>query len=126
LLTPTKIYAKQILTLAQEFNLKGVAHITGGGITNNLPRVLPARCRALIRRGSWPVHPIFQVIQERGGVALEEMYRVFNMGIGLIVVTPMEQADALMKRAGELGDPAYRIGEIVIQESKEGIVQYAE
>jgi phosphoribosylformylglycinamidine cyclo-ligase len=124
LLTPTQIYAKHILTLAQEFRLKGVAHITGGGITNNLPRVLPAHCGALIRRESWPVLPIFQVIQERGKVAVEEMYRVFNMGIGIIVVTSTEQADAVMRRAAELGQRAYGIGEIVAQQSEEGIVQY--
>jgi phosphoribosylformylglycinamidine cyclo-ligase len=124
LLTPTRIYAKQILTLGREFNLKGAAHITGGGITNNLPRVLPAHCGALIRRGAWPVFPVFQVIQERGGVAVEEMYRVFNMGIGLIVITPGDQAEAVINRAGELGDRAYRIGEIVAQQSEEGSVQY--
>jgi phosphoribosylformylglycinamidine cyclo-ligase len=124
LLTPTRIYARQVLTLAQEFQIKGVAHITGGGITDNLPRVLPAHCAALIRRGSWPILPIFQVIQERGTVPIEEMYRVFNMGIGLMVVTPPEQAEAVMKRAGELGDRAYRIGEIVTHSSDEGVVRY--
>jgi phosphoribosylformylglycinamidine cyclo-ligase len=124
LLTPTRIYAKQILTLAQEFQIKGAAHITGGGMTDNLPRVFPAHCGALIRRGSWPVLPIFQIIQERGGVAVDEMYRVFNMGIGLVLVTPDEQADDVMKRAGELGDRAYRIGEIVAQQADEGTVKY--
>jgi phosphoribosylformylglycinamidine cyclo-ligase len=124
LLTPTRIYAKQILTLVQEFQIKGAAHITGGGMTDNLPRVFSAHCRALIRRGSWPVLPIFQIIQERGGVAVDEMYRVFNMGIGLVLVTPDEQADDVMKRAGELGDRAYRIGEIVAQQADEGTVEY--
>jgi phosphoribosylformylglycinamidine cyclo-ligase len=70
------------------------------------------------------VLPVFQVIQERGGVAVEEMYRVFNMGIGLIVITPIEQAEAVIKRAGELGDRAYRIGEIAAEQSEEGSVQY--
>jgi phosphoribosylformylglycinamidine cyclo-ligase len=124
LLTPTRIYAKQILTLVQEFQIKGAAHITGGGMTDNLPRVFPAHCGALIRRGSWPISPIFQIIQERGGVAVDEMYRVFNMGIGLILVTPDEQADDVVKRAGELGDHAYRIGEIVAQQADEGTVKY--
>ena len=123
-LAPTRIYAKQILALVREFDIKGIAHVTGGGMTNNLPRVLPAHCGALIRRGSWPVLPIFQVIQERGHVALDEMYRVFNMGIGLVLVTPAEQADQVIKRAGELGDQAYRIGEIVGQETREGTVEY--
>lgn len=124
LLTPTRIYAKQVLALAHEFAIKGVAHITGGGITNNLPRVLPERCAAVIRRGSWPVLPIFQIVQERGQVAVEEMYRVFNMGIGLILVVPLEQADSVMKRAGEMGDRAYRIGEIIGRQTDERIVEY--
>jgi phosphoribosylformylglycinamidine cyclo-ligase len=124
LLTPTRIYAKQILALAREFEIKAVAHITGGGMTGNLPRVLPPRCGALIRRGSWPVLPIFQAIQERGQVAANEMYRVFNMGIGLILVIPDEQADDVIKRAGELGDQAYRIGEIIPQQPDEGTVEY--
>lgn len=124
LLTPTRIYAKQIVALADACPLKGIAHITGGGITDNLPRVFPARCGALIRRGSWPVLPIFQVIQERGSVAPDEMYRVFNMGIGLIVVVAPEQADLVMTKATELGDRAYHIGEIVAQTGHEGTVEY--
>jgi phosphoribosylformylglycinamidine cyclo-ligase len=124
LLVPTRIYAKQILALAEEFEIKGVAHITGGGITGNLPRVFPAHYGALIRRGSWPVVPIFQTIQERGQVAVDEMYRVFNMGIGLVLVTPDKQADDVIKRAGELGDHAYRIGEIIAQQPNEGTVEY--
>ena len=124
LLTPTRIYAKQILGLAGEFTIKGVAHITGGGITENLPRVVPAHCGARIRRGSWPVSPIFQTIQSRGQIAVDEMYRVFNMGIGLVLVTPDKQADDVIKRAGELGDHAYRIGEIIAQRPNEGTVEY--
>jgi phosphoribosylformylglycinamidine cyclo-ligase len=123
-LTPTRIYAKQILSLVREFDIKGIAHVTGGGMTDNLPRVFPAHCGALIRRGSWPVLPIFQVIQERGRVAIDEMFRVFNMGIGLVLVTPAEQVDQVIKRAGELGDQAYRIGEIVAQQTREGTVEY--
>ena len=124
LLAPTRIYAKQILALAQSLPLKGVAHITGGGITDNLPRVFPARCGARIRRGSWPVLPIFQSIQERGRVGVDEMYRVFNMGVGLILVTAPEHADAVIAKATELGDKAYRIGEIVSQATEEGTVEY--
>ena len=113
LLTPTRIYAKQILALAREFSIKGMAHITGGGITDNLPRVLPKGCRARIRRGAWPVPVIFGAIQERGRVDRDEMYRVFNMGIGLILIVPPSAAEGVIARAVQLGDPAYRIGEIV-------------
>jgi phosphoribosylformylglycinamidine cyclo-ligase len=124
LLTPTRIYAKQILALAAICPIKGVAHITGGGITDNLPRVFPARCGARIRRGSWPVPPIFQVIQERGSIAAEEMSRVFNMGIGLILVVAQEHADLVIAKAMELGDQAYQIGEMVGQSTDEGVVDY--
>lgn len=125
LLVPTRIYAKQVLALIGEFDIKGIAHVTGGGITENLPRVCPPRCGADIRRGAWPVPPIFQVIQERGRVPRDEMYRVFNMGIGLILVTDAAQADAVISRVGELGDRAYLIGAIVAQEAEEGTVVYA-
>ena len=126
LLTPTRIYAKQILSLAEAFPIKGIAHITGGGITENLPRVFPVRCGARIRRGSWPVLPVFQAIQSRGAVALEEMYRVFNMGIGLILVVAAENADRVIARAAELGERAYPIGEMVAQTFDEGVVEYVE
>ena len=124
LLTPTRIYAKQVLSLAEACPIKGIAHITGGGITENLPRVFPTRCGARIRRGSWPVLPIFQAIQERGDVELGEMYRVFNMGIGLILVVAPEHVDRVMAKAVELGDRAYHIGEMVAQTTDEGVVEY--
>jgi phosphoribosylformylglycinamidine cyclo-ligase len=124
LLTPTRIYAKQILALAREFSIKGVAHITGGGITENLPRVLPKGCRARIRCGAWPVPAIFGVIQKRGRVDQDEMYRVFNMGIGLILIVPQAAAEGVMARAVELGERAYRIGEIVASGSEDRQVEY--
>ena len=124
LLTPTRIYAKQILALAETCPIKGLAHITGGGITENLPRVFPARCGARIHRGAWPVLPIFHTIQERGAVALDEMYRVFNMGIGMILIVAPEHADLVIAKAGALGEQAYRLGEMVMQSSDEGVVEY--
>jgi phosphoribosylformylglycinamidine cyclo-ligase len=112
LLTPTRIYAKQILTLAAEYQIKGIAHITGGGVTENLPRVLPAGCIAKVQRKAWPVPQLFSLLSTMGKVEVEEMYRVFNMGIGLVLVVPPDQADGVMRRAGELGDRGYLIGEI--------------
>jgi len=124
LLTPTRIYAKQVLSLMDCGPIKGIAHITGGGITDNLPRVFPARCGARISRGSWPILPIFEAIRARGSVAVDEMYRVFNMGIGLIVVVAPEHADRVVAKARELGEQAYHIGEMVAQQTEEGIVEY--
>jgi phosphoribosylformylglycinamidine cyclo-ligase len=126
LLTPTRIYAKQILTLVREFPIKGIAHITGGGITENLPRVLPAGVRARLHRDRWPVPPIFSVITRLGSVDREEMYRVFNMGMGLILVVPPDVVEEILRRAPELGDHAYQIGEIVSARDGERQVEYVD
>ena len=126
LLTPTRIYAKQILTLIQEFSIKGMAHITGGGITENLPRVFPPGLRAQVRRSAWSVPPIFQAIAELGQVEREEMYRVFNMGLGLILVVPASAAQAVISRARDLGDPACRIGTIVSSNGDVPLVEYVD
>jgi phosphoribosylformylglycinamidine cyclo-ligase len=113
LLTPTRIYAKQVLALAAEFHVKGIAHITGGGLTENLPRVFPKDCKARLRRGSWPVPPIFSLIKKIGRVDEAEMYRVFNMGIGLVLIVPARDVDAVIAKAATFGDKGYRIGEMV-------------
>jgi phosphoribosylformylglycinamidine cyclo-ligase len=126
LLTPTRIYAKQILALLEQFPIKGIAHITGGGITENLPRVFPKGVRARITRKSWPVPPIFDVIGRLGQVDPDEMYRVFNMGIGLILVVPRDSVAGVLERAALLGDQGWPIGEIVEAKDKEPEVDYAD
>ena len=113
LLTPTRIYAKQILALVAEFPIKGMAHITGGGLTENLPRVLPKDCSAQLHRGTWPVSPLFRIIQKAGRIDDGEMHRVFNMGIGLALVVEPNLIDPIVSRCRELGDCAFRIGEII-------------
>jgi phosphoribosylformylglycinamidine cyclo-ligase len=124
LLTPTKIYAKQILALVKEFPIKGIAHITGGGITENLPRIFPEGVRATIDRRTWVVPPIFQILSQVGQVEREEMYRVFNMGIGLVLVVPAHLAAAVLKKAAELGERAWKIGEIVGRSDTAPEVEY--
>jgi phosphoribosylformylglycinamidine cyclo-ligase len=126
LLTPTRIYAKQVLAMIQEHPINGIAHITGGGITENLPRVFPSGVRAQVRRSAWSVPPIFQTIARLGQVEREEMYRVFNMGIGLILVVPASTAQAVIARATALGDPACRIGTIVSSTGAEPLVEYVD
>ncbi len=113
LLTPTRIYAKQVLAMAAEFQVKGIAHITGGGLTENLPRVFPKDCKAQLRRGSWPAPPIFSLIKKIGRVDEAEMYRVFNMGIGLVLIVSAKDADAVIAKAATFGDTGYKIGEMV-------------
>ncbi len=126
LLTPTRIYAKQILALREQFPIKGIAHITGGGITENLPRVFPKGVRARITRTAWPVPPIFDVIGRLGQVDRDEMYRVFNMGVGLILVVSPDSVAGVLDRAALLGDQGWPIGEIVEAKDKELEVDYAD
>jgi phosphoribosylformylglycinamidine cyclo-ligase len=116
LLTPTRIYVKNVLALINDFGVKGLAHITGGGITENLPRVFPEGCRARVRKGSWEILPVFKFIQEKGRIDEAEMLRDFNMGIGLIAVLGSDEAEAFAKAAAGLGEKAYIIGEIIAGE----------
>ena len=113
LLTPTRIYVTTILKLIKDFSIHGLAHITGGGITRNVPRVLPQGCRADIRKNTWPIPPIFSHIQKFGHVEEDEMYRVFNMGIGFVLVVSADQEQAVIDRANALGEQAMGIGQIV-------------
>ena len=112
ILEPTRIYVKPVLKLLEAVPVKGLAHITGGGITGNVPRMLPAETRAVVRAQSWPRPPLFAWLQERGGVSEDEMYRVFNCGIGLVACV----AAADVARATELlraeGETVFEIGHI--------------
>ena len=124
LLTPTRIYAKQVLALIATHSIHGIAHITGGGIKENLPRVLPKGTRAVVQRGNWVVPPIFSLIQRMGSVPMEEMDRVFNLGIGLILAVPKANADAVIRQAEALGDRCSVIGDVVADEASEPWVEY--
>jgi phosphoribosylformylglycinamidine cyclo-ligase len=112
LLTPTRIYVKTILTLLREFTIKGMAHITGGGFVENIPRVLPEGACAVIDRSSWEIPPIFSLIQKEGALDIEEMYQTFNMGIGMVLIIPEEEAKVVVQAAGQLGEKAWIIGNI--------------
>ncbi|MBI5025921.1 MAG: phosphoribosylformylglycinamidine cyclo-ligase [Nitrospirae bacterium] len=110
LLKPTRIYVRCILELLKDFNIKGMAHITGGGITGNLPRVLPEDLSAVIKKDSWPVPVIFELIRNLGKVSDEEMYRTFNMGIGFIIVVSAEESEKVLYRLKDLDEKAFMLG----------------
>jgi phosphoribosylformylglycinamidine cyclo-ligase len=112
LLEPTRIYVKPLLALMRGMTVKGLAHITGGGLVENLPRVLPDGTKAQIERSAWPMPPLFRWLQEQGNVADGEMLRVFNCGIGMALV--VAEADAARTQAAlrEAGESVYRIGRI--------------
>lgn len=113
LLTPTRIYVKPILRLLKEVRVKGIAHITGGGIPGNLSRVLPSSVDAVIEQDSWKVLPIFKFIQKKGNVPQEEMFKTFNMGIGLTVVVSPDDVERSIEILTKNGEKVYRIGQIV-------------
>jgi phosphoribosylformylglycinamidine cyclo-ligase len=112
LLRPTKIYAKVAMTVLERFPIRGLANITGGGIVENLPRVLPRGIEAIVRRGSWPVPPIFDLIARLGRIGRAEMDRTFNNGLGMIAVVPGSKADAVVALLRRLRTPAYLVGEV--------------
>lgn len=109
-----RCYAPSILSLLDRHKVKGIAHITGGGIPGNLNRILPGHCDAHIITGLWKVPPVFQVIQKLGNVDEEEMFRVFNMGIGLILVVSKNQTDEILRRLSLLKETPYWIGEVTV------------
>ncbi|HSF59206.1 MAG TPA: phosphoribosylformylglycinamidine cyclo-ligase [Candidatus Binatia bacterium] len=112
LLEPTRIYAKQIRGLLARYPIKGAAHITGGGIPGNLPRILPGGRRARIHRRSWPVPPVFDLIEKMGRVSREEMDRTFNNGLGMILVVGKRQVDGVASTLKRMGESYFLIGEI--------------
>ncbi len=112
LLAPTRIYAKPLLNVMRDFTIKGMAHVTGGGFIGNVPRVLPKGVRARIDPTAWPRPPIFGLLSREGDVAEDEMLRVFNCGVGMVLIVSPEQADDILDRLRAVGERAYRIGEI--------------
>ena len=113
LLKPTKIYVKPILGAMEQFSIKGMAHITGGGFIENIPRMLPPGMGAEIRKGTWDIPPVFKLIQSEGNVDEDDMYNIFNMGIGMAVVAAAEEGEALVRYFNETGERAYVIGAVV-------------
>lgn len=113
-LEPTRIYVRSLLALMKEAPglIKGLAHITGGGLLDNVPRVLPAGLAARIEASSWPLPPLFAWLREAGKVAEQEMYRVFNCGIGMVVIVSSDDADAATRFLSAAGETVYRIGRI--------------
>ena len=112
LLTPTRIYVKLVQQLMKEFSLKGIAHITGGGLIENPPRVLPPKTHMVLDYGSWVIPPIFTLMSQEGQVETREMLRTFNMGIGLVLVVSAPEADQIQDWLESQGEESYRIGQV--------------
>lgn len=123
-MAPTRLYVKSVLAILNQYDkaIKGLVHVTGGGLLENIPRVLPKNTAAHINRQSWTMPVLFQWLQENGGVTDEEMWRVFNCGIGMIVVVPADQATAIQDSFKEQGETVYQLGQVVNRQNDEPAV----
>ena len=119
LLTPTKIYVKSALKLIEECDVRAISHITGGGFYENIPRMLPKHLKAVIKKDSFEVLPIFKLLQETGNIPERDMFNTFNMGIGMIAAVPAEEAEKAVKVLNEMGEKAYIIG--TVEDGENGV-----
>jgi len=124
LMAPTRIYAKPVLDLVRNLPVHAMAHITGGGLPENLPRVLPEGLGAQLQPWDWPA--VFRWLQQTGGIAEDEMLRTFNCGVGMVLVVPAAEADAAVQRLQQTGEQAWRIGEIVTADADAPRVRVAQ
>ena len=122
LLTPTKIYVKPVLALLKEVAVRGISHITGGGFYENIPRCIPDGLCARIEKSRVKVLPVFSLIAEKGGISEHDMFNTYNMGVGMSVIVPADEAEKALKLLRDNGVDAYTIGEIVEGESKIEII----
>ena len=118
LLTPTRLYPKLLASLLKKFEIKGLIHITGGGFYDNIPRALPEHLGATIDAKSWEVPQLFKMLQQWGNVDSTEMYRAFNMGIGMIIIASPAEGEKILKDLSNCGEKAFLIGQVVSQESQ--------
>lgn len=125
LLEPTKIYVKPVLKIASDFHVHGISHITGGGLTENVSRILPSDCQAVIQKGSWEILSIFTFIQEKGNIDDAEMLKTFNNGIGMVLIVPHEESHDIVSALQTMNLKSYIIGNIVNRKGKEKSVVFA-
>ena len=124
LLEPTRIYSRAITNLRRDFHVYGISHITGGGLIDNLPRMLPKQCKAVINTSSWTPPPIFQYLQRAGKIPMKEMMRTFNNGLGLVIVVSEQDRGEVLLRLKAMGETAYLIGSVESRDDKEEVIQF--
>ncbi|MDY6790481.1 MAG: phosphoribosylformylglycinamidine cyclo-ligase [Thermodesulfobacteriota bacterium] len=124
ILTPTKIYSQTIQSIIKDLPVHGIAHITGGGIEDNILRIIPQACEVVIRRGSWDIPPVFQFLQEAGKISDTEMMRTFNNGLGLIAVVPEQAANEVLERLLAMDEKAFLIGNISERKSSANKIRW--
>lgn len=123
LMEPTRIYVKNLLALIKAGHVNAIAHITGGGLTENIPRVIPENCKAVINTQSWQFPPVFQWLQKAGNVEAREMYRTFNCGVGMVIAVPAAAKGQALALLASLGETAFEIGQIAKAQGDEHQVE---
>ncbi len=123
LLEPTRIYVKPLLELIKAHDVNALSHITGGGLLENIPRVLPENCKAVIDTTSWSLPPVFEWLKSEGNVASREMYRTFNCGVGMVLAVPAAQAQDAINFINNKGETAWKIGHVAIRSGEEEQVE---
>lgn len=126
ILTPTRIYVRSVLEVLAKVKIKGLAHITGGGLLGNIPRILPASVKACLHKAAWPLPPLFQWLREEGQLSEQELYRTFNSGIGMVVVVSAADVSRAIKEFEKMGETVYRLGEILPRNAQEEAVEIIE
>ena len=124
LLEPTRIYTRTISNLRKDFRIYGISHITGGGLIDNIPRILPKPCKAVIDKSTWSPQPIFSYIQKAGQIPDLEMMRTFNNGLGMVIVVAEEDTDEVLLRLKAVRETAYHIGSVEARDDQEKTVQF--
>jgi phosphoribosylformylglycinamidine cyclo-ligase len=124
LIEPTRIYVKQILSLIEKVPVKAIAHITGGGLTENIPRVIPDGLSVSIDTKSWELPPVFKWLKDKGNIEAQEMYKTFNCGVGMVVCVPQEEKDNAINLLKELGETVWVIGKVIPNDDSENRVQF--
>lgn len=122
LIEPTKIYVKSVLSLLKNHSVHAISHITGGGLLENIPRVLPNHLAATLNKESWKMPKIFQWLQQQGNIETNEMHRVFNCGVGMVIVLPASQSEKAIEHLNQMGEHAWLIGEITKAEGEQVII----
>jgi phosphoribosylformylglycinamidine cyclo-ligase len=124
LLEPTRIYAKTIKNVIRSYRISGIAHITGGGLIDNVPRILPKQCKVVVNSSTWPIPPVFQFLREAGKLSSTEMMRTFNCGLGMVLIVNGEDTEEVLSRLSAMGETAYHVGEVVSRDDDEEPIQF--
>ncbi len=124
LLEPTRIYSRAINNMRRDFHIYGISHITGGGLIDNLPRILPKQCKVIIDKSSWTPPPVFHYLQKAGKIRSGEMMRIFNNGLGLVIVVSEEETSEVLLLLKAMGESAYHIGSVESRDEKEKPIQF--